>query len=99
MDSLIAIGSSAAIIYGIYAICMISFGLGAALSSSGMWKSLNKGEFSKSYSSFRTQGNNFAKSFFKTTGTFLKNNGTQIIERSFVKNVFTIPYTMLKYFI
>lgn len=40
---------------------MISFGLGAAMSSSGMWKSLNKGEFSKSYSSFRTQGNNFAK--------------------------------------
>ena len=78
---------------------MISFGLGAAMSSSGMWKSLNKGEFSKSYSSFRTQGNNFAKSFFKTTGTFLKNNGTQIIERTFVRNVFTIPYTMLKYFI
>ena len=78
---------------------MISFGLGAAMSSSGMWKSLNKGEFLKSYSSFRTQGNNFAKSFFKTTGTFLKNNGTQIIERSLVRNVFTIPYTMLKHFI
>ena len=78
---------------------MISFGLGAKMSSSGMWKSLNKGEFMKSFSSFRTQGNNFAKSFFKSTGTFLKNNGTQIIERSFVRNVFTIPYTVLKYYI
>ena len=75
---------------------MLSFGLGALMSSSGMWKSLNQGEFIKGFSSFRTQGNNFVKSVIKSTGVQLKNNLGQIIERAFVKNIFTIPYSLLK---
>ena len=75
---------------------MTSFGIGAVMGSSGMWNSLNKGEFSKSFSSFRNQGNNLTKSFFMATRDFVKNNVAQIIERAFVRNVFTIPYTISK---
>lgn len=75
---------------------IISFGMGAALSYSGSWNSLNKPQLSNSYGLFRSVGQGKIASAFNGTLLYLEQNGTQILTRVFVKTIFTLPWGLLR---
>ena len=82
---------------------MISFGLGAIMSSSGMWNSLGKGEFKSSIKvgfefskNFRFSSVNRYKSLIYGFGMYFERNGIELIFRTVLKNIFIFPYSFLK---
>ena len=75
---------------------LVSFGLGAAMSSSGMWKSLGQKSYSNSIKLFADVSTNKVTAFLNGNLLYFEQNGLQIAGRTFVKNIFTIPYSLLK---
>ena len=75
---------------------LVSFGIGAAMSYSGLWKSLGQKQYTGSIKLFSEVASNKFSAFVNGNLLYLEQNGLQIVGREFVKNVFTIPYVILK---
>jgi len=77
---------------------MASFRMGAAMRYCGMWNTLGRSEFTGSIK----MGLVFSKTpagLARGLGMYLERNVVQVVGRTVLKNVFTIPYTILKFFI
>ena len=69
------------------------------MSYSGMWQSLNRGELLDTFKTYKMLKEPLFKNVIKTIGSYFQNNGLQILGRICVKNVFTIPYSLLKIYV
>ena len=72
-----------------------SFGVGALMGYTGNWTSLNKGQFTTSMRSAKQLSGSIVKGLFKYVSTYMKENISQIILRTFIKSIFVMPWKAL----
>ena len=77
---------------------VVAFGMGAAMRYCGLWNSLGQKELIGSIK----MGCTFSPTpagFVRGIAMYIERNAFQIMCRTFVKNVFTLPYALFKYLI
>ena len=75
---------------------VINFTIGAAFAGSGLWKSLNKGQFGEMYGLLRGYGVGRTMSVIGSSIIYLAENGVQMAIRSGIKYAATYPWSLLR---